>query len=172
MLILEGFGSSGRQIGAPQKRQTQPRRIQPPILGPLILNPAKISPIQVPWTWEREPRGQKRKSLQKVSKKSPGLGPKSPKKVLKKSRKRNIFRLCVYFSDLSRDFFWPLSGPQNLKSLMKIIQFEAAAANLEISPAIYRVQNPENPKSLKKVSREDFGTSDPGPRKSLEESRK
>ena len=34
--ILKGFGASGRKIGAPQKRQTQPRQIQPPIFGPLI----------------------------------------------------------------------------------------------------------------------------------------
>ena len=32
---------------------------------------------------------------------------------------------------------------------------------LEISPAIYRAENPENPKSLKKVSREEFGTPRP-----------
>ena len=30
-----------------------------------------------------------------------------------------------------------------------------------ISPTIYRAQNPETPKSLKKVSREEFGTPDP-----------
>ena len=35
ILILKGFGASGRKIGAPQKRENQPRRIQPPILGPL-----------------------------------------------------------------------------------------------------------------------------------------
>ena len=32
------------------------------------------------------------------------------------------------------------------------------ATKVEISPAIYRAQNPENPKSFKKVSREEFGT--------------
>ena len=37
-LFLKGFGTSGRKIGAPQKRQSQPRRIQPPICGPLILH--------------------------------------------------------------------------------------------------------------------------------------
>ena len=36
-LFLKSFGTSGRKIGAPQKRQIQPRRIQPPICGPLIL---------------------------------------------------------------------------------------------------------------------------------------
>ena len=42
--------------------------------------------IEIPWTWERESRGQKPKSLHKVSKKSPGPGgPKS----LKKSRNRS-----------------------------------------------------------------------------------
>ena len=35
ILILKGFGTSGRKFGAPQKRQIQPRQIQPPILGPL-----------------------------------------------------------------------------------------------------------------------------------------
>ena len=35
------------------------------------------------------------------------------------------------------------------------------ATMLEISPAIYRSENPENPKSLKKVSREEFGTPRP-----------
>ena len=34
-LFFKGLGTSGRKIGAPQKRQVQPRRIQPPILGPL-----------------------------------------------------------------------------------------------------------------------------------------
>ena len=34
-LCLKGFGTSGRKIGAPQKRQIQPRRIWPPICGPL-----------------------------------------------------------------------------------------------------------------------------------------
>ena len=29
------LGTSGRKIGAPQKREFQPRRIQPPICGPL-----------------------------------------------------------------------------------------------------------------------------------------
>ena len=36
MLVLKGFGTSGRKIGEAQKRQIQPRRIQPPILGHLI----------------------------------------------------------------------------------------------------------------------------------------
>ena len=36
ILVLKGFGTSGRKIGAPQKRQIQPRRIQAAILGPLI----------------------------------------------------------------------------------------------------------------------------------------
>ena len=35
-LFLKGFGTSGRKIRPPQKRQIQPRRIQPPICGPLI----------------------------------------------------------------------------------------------------------------------------------------
>ena len=35
--------------------------------------------------------------------------------------------------------------------------------SLRISPTIYRAQNPEAPKGLKKGSREEFGTSDPGP---------
>ena len=47
--------------------------------------------VEVPWTWEKESRGQKPKSLQKVSKKSPGAsrprGPKSPKKSRKRSEK-------------------------------------------------------------------------------------
>ena len=34
-LFLKGFGTSGRKIGAPQKRQIQPRRIWPPICGNL-----------------------------------------------------------------------------------------------------------------------------------------
>ena len=34
-LFLNGFGASGRKIGAPRKRQIQPRRIWPPICGPL-----------------------------------------------------------------------------------------------------------------------------------------
>ena len=32
-LFLKGFGTSGRKIGAPQKRQIQPRRIWPPKFG-------------------------------------------------------------------------------------------------------------------------------------------
>ena len=36
-----------------------------------------------------------------------------------------------------------------------------SAARIGISPAIYRAQNPETPKSLKKVSREEFGTPRP-----------
>ena len=36
ILVSKVFGTSGRKIGAPQKRQIQPRRIPPPILGPLI----------------------------------------------------------------------------------------------------------------------------------------
>ena len=35
-LFLKGFGTSGRKMGAPQKRQIQPRRIWPPICGPQI----------------------------------------------------------------------------------------------------------------------------------------
>ena len=35
--IFKGFGTSGRKIGAPQKRQIQPRRIQRPICGPHLL---------------------------------------------------------------------------------------------------------------------------------------
>ena len=35
ILMLKGFGASGRKIGVPPKREIQPRRIQPPILGPL-----------------------------------------------------------------------------------------------------------------------------------------
>ena len=34
-LFLKGLRTSGRKIGAPQKRQIQPRRIWPPICGPL-----------------------------------------------------------------------------------------------------------------------------------------
>ena len=35
-LFWKGLGTSGRKIGAPQKRQIQPRQIWPPICGPLI----------------------------------------------------------------------------------------------------------------------------------------
>ena len=38
-----------------------------------------------------------------------------------------------------------------------------AGMRVGISATIYRTQNPETPKSLKKVSREEFGTPDPGP---------
>ena len=34
ILILKGFGTSGRKIGAPENREIQPRRIEPPSLGP------------------------------------------------------------------------------------------------------------------------------------------
>ena len=46
------------------------------------------------------------------------------------------------------------------------------ASKVEISPAIYRAEKPENPKSLKKVSREEFGPPDPGPQKSPKKVRK
>ena len=39
-------------------------------------------------------------------------------------------------------------------------------SRLGISPTIYRARNPKTPKSLKKVSREEFGTPDPEPPKS------
>ena len=42
-LFLKGFGTSGRKIGAPQKRQFQPRQIWPPICGPLTNAPCKTT---------------------------------------------------------------------------------------------------------------------------------
>ena len=43
----------------------------------------RASSIEVPWTWERESRGQKPKSLEKVSR---AWRPKSPKKVSEKDQ--------------------------------------------------------------------------------------
>ena len=73
--------------------------------------------VEIPWTWEKESRGQKPKSLQKVSKKSPGPG---VPKVRKKSRKRSekspkthfqtFWRLFGPFSRLFSDFWDPAAG--------------------------------------------------------------
>ena len=51
-----------------------------------MLGGRKGGGVEVPWTWEKESRGPKPKSLKKVLKKSPGPG--APK-VRKKSRKRS-----------------------------------------------------------------------------------
>ena len=40
--FLKGLGTSGRKIGAPQKRQIQPRRIWPPICGPLTYSSSGV----------------------------------------------------------------------------------------------------------------------------------
>ena len=50
------------------------------------------------------------------------------------------------------------SGEKVLKYPKKSQRGVKISVRVEISPAIYRAQNPENPKSLKKVSREEFGT--------------
>ena len=73
--------------------------------------------VGVPWTWGKESRGQKPKSLEKVSKKSPGAG---VPKVRKKSRKRSekskkslkmgFWRLFGPFSRLFSDFWGPGPG--------------------------------------------------------------
>ena len=48
----------------------------------------------------------------------------------------------------------------------------AGSLGFGIFPTIYRAQNPETPKSLKKVSQEEFGTPDSKPPKSSEKSPK
>ena len=47
IVVLKGLGTSGRKIGAPQKRQIQPRRIQPPILGPLTFGRFDMDNIEM-----------------------------------------------------------------------------------------------------------------------------
>ena len=66
--------------------------------------------VEVPWTWEKESRGQKPKSLKKVSKKvSWGRGPKVRKKSRKRSEKSKI-SLKNGFSETFRTFFETFSG--------------------------------------------------------------
>ena len=50
------------------------------------------------------------------------------------------------------------SSCRNAFAMARHAKWQCSPPKFEISPAIYRVQNPENPKSLKKVSREEFGT--------------
>ena len=67
--------------------------------------------IEVPWTWERESWGQKRKRLKKVFR---GRGPKVRKKVSKKIGKvpqRTIFRLLVRRFRNLFEIFFRLLGP-------------------------------------------------------------
>ena len=52
----------------------------------------------------------------------------------------------------------PLLGPRFCANRLF---FLLVCSGLGISPTIYRAQNPETPKSLKKVSREEFGTPRP-----------
>ena len=69
--------------------------------------------VEVPWTWEKESRGQKPKSLKKVSKKSPGPGSQKSEKGLEKGPKslqKPIFRLFFDFSRLFSDFWGPAPG--------------------------------------------------------------
>ena len=75
--------------------------------------------FEVPWTWEKESRGPKPKSLKKVSKKvSRGRAPKVRKKSRKrsekskKSLKMGFWRLFGPFSRLFSDFWDP--GPGRL----------------------------------------------------------
>ena len=105
-----------------------------------------LSRLEVPWTWEKQSRGQKPKSRQKVSKKSPGAGgsQKSEKglekgpKVSKNKLFQTFWRLFGRFFEAFFADFWDagtgrpretfsrlfgdlaprllLPGPRNLKS--------------------------------------------------------
>ena len=73
--------------------------------------------FEVPWTWEKESRGPKQKSLKKVSKKvSRGRAPKVRKKSRKRSEKSKkglkmgFWRLFGPFSRLFSDFWGPAPG--------------------------------------------------------------
>ena len=110
-------------------------------------HPTIGSCIEVPWTWEKESRGQKPKSLKKVAKKSPGPGSQKSEKTREKGPKtlqKPIFGLFFWLfgpfsrlflgfwgpapGDSFRDFFetfWLLAprlllpGPRNLNSCTK-----------------------------------------------------
>ena len=73
------------------------------------------SRIGIPWAWEKESRGQKPKSLQKVSKKSPrGLPAPGSQKCLQKGAKslQKVWKWVFGdFSDLFRDFFRTFGTP-------------------------------------------------------------
>ena len=77
----------------------------------------KATSVEVPSAWEKESRGQKPKSLKKVSKKSPGAGSQKSEKSLekgrksqKKSLKMGFWRLFGPFSRLFSDFWDPAPG--------------------------------------------------------------
>ena len=92
-------------------------------------------------------------------------------------RLNNFMSLCCGWSDWAmnaenlplicpRKPAWLSSSASSLPSTLTCLLTHAYFAHVilsgfEISPAIYRAENPGNPKSLKKVSREEFGTPRP-----------
>ena len=66
--------------------------------------------VEVPSAWEKESRGQKPKSLKKVSKKSPGAGSQKSEKSLEKGPKSQKKSLKMGFLETFRTFFETFFG--------------------------------------------------------------